>query len=48
MTGLQAYRAGGVPTTYVIGRDGKIVDGWMGYVKDDPRVTNVLEKLGLE
>lgn len=36
---------GGVPLTYVIGRDGKIVDAWYGY---NPRKTQAaLEKLGL-
>ncbi len=48
MTGLLAYGASGVPITYVIGRDGKIVEAWMGYEEDDPRVTNVLKKLGIE
>jgi peroxiredoxin len=48
MTGLTAYGTSSVPTTYVIGRDGKIVDGWIGYEEDDPRVTNALKKLGLE
>ena len=48
MTSLAAYHATGVPTNYVIGRDGKIVDGWMGYDKDDPRLTNLLKKLGIE
>ena len=48
MTGLVAYHASGVPITYVIGRDGKIVDAWMGYEKDSPRLTNLLEKLGIE
>ena len=48
MTHHQAYGTSGVPTTYVIGRDGDIVDGWMGYRKDDPRVANILEKLGIE
>jgi len=36
---------GGVPLTYVIGRDGRIVDAWYGY---DPRKTQAaLRKLGL-
>ena len=48
MTGVAAYHASGVPTTYVIGRDGKIVDAWLGYEKDNPRVTKALKKLGIE
>jgi peroxiredoxin len=48
MTGFVAYPETGVPTTYVIGRDGKIVDAWIGYEEDDPRVTRALERLGIE
>lgn len=36
---------GADPMTYVIGRDGKIVDGWFGY--DSDRTKAALEKLGL-
>ncbi len=35
-----------VPMTYVIGRDGKIVDVWYGYERD--RAPKVLKKLGLQ
>jgi peroxiredoxin len=35
-----------VPMTYVIGRDGKVVDAWYGYEKD--RAQKVLKKLGLQ
>jgi hypothetical protein len=31
--------------TYVIGRDGKIVDGWFGY--DSDRAKAAVQKLGL-
>ena len=34
-----------VPMTYVIGRDGKVVDAWYGYDKDRPQ--QALKKLGL-
>ena len=34
-----------VPMTYVIGRDGKVVDAWYGYEED--RARKVLKKLGL-
>lgn len=48
MTRVAAYHASAVPMTYVIGRDGKIVDAWIGYEKDDQRVTGVLKRLGIE
>ena len=34
-----------VPMTYVIGRDGKVVDAWYGYEED--RARKALKKLGL-
>jgi peroxiredoxin len=34
-----------VPMTYVIGRDGKVVDAWYGYEED--RAPKALKKLGL-
>jgi len=36
---------GADPMTYVIGRDGKILDAWFGY--DSRRTQAALEKLGL-
>jgi peroxiredoxin len=36
---------GADPMTYVIGRDGKIVDGWFGYDRD--RTKAAVETLGL-
>ena len=36
---------GADPMTYVIGRDGKIVDGWFGY--DSDRTKAAVRKLGL-
>jgi peroxiredoxin len=36
---------GADPMTYVIGRDGKIVDGWFGY--DSDRTEAAVKKLGL-
>ena len=36
---------GADPMTYVIGRDGKIVDGWFGY--DSDRTKAAVQKLGL-
>jgi peroxiredoxin len=35
-----------VPMTYVIGRDGKVVDAWYGYERD--RGPKVLKKLDLQ
>ncbi len=35
---------GADPMTYVIGRDGKIVDGWFGY--DSEKSKAAVEKLG--
>ncbi len=42
---LPALGRGAVPMTYIIGRDGKIVDGWFGYDRD--RSKAALGKLGL-
>jgi peroxiredoxin len=36
---------GADPMTYIIGRDGKILDAWFGY--DSRRTQAALEKLGL-
>ncbi len=36
---------GADPMTYVIGRDGKVIDGWFGYDRD--RTKAAVEKLGL-
>ena len=36
---------GADPMTYVIGRDGKIVDAWFGY--DSRKTQAVVENLGL-
>jgi peroxiredoxin len=35
-----------VPMTYVIGRDGKVVDAWYGY--EPARTQTALKKLGLQ
>ncbi len=35
---------GADPMTYIIDRDGKIVDGWFGY--DSDRTKSAVEKLG--
>jgi len=42
------YRVKGVPTNYIIDREGKIVDSWLGYEEGHKRVIEVLEKLGVK
>jgi thiol-disulfide isomerase/thioredoxin len=41
------YQVSGIPTTYVIDRDGKIVDAIVGYREDDNRLENALKKAGV-
>jgi peroxiredoxin len=36
-----------VPLSYIIDRDGKVVDAWYGYEKGHKRAITVLEKLGI-
>ncbi len=45
---LDDYRVSGVPTNYIIDREGKIVDSWLGYEEGHERVIEVLEKLGVK
>ncbi len=42
------YSVSGIPTTYVIGKDGKIVDSIVGYDDNDTRLEGVLKKAGIE
>ena len=42
------YNVTGIPTTYVIGRDGKIADAIMGYQPGDTRLEGVLRRLGVK
>ena len=42
------YPLGAWPTTYVIGRDGKVVDAWVGYDEGEPRAMAALQKAGGE
>ena len=37
-----------VPITYVIDREGKVVDAWCGYDKGDTRAIEALRETGLE
>lgn len=44
----KGYKAdGGVPVSYIIGRDGKVVDAWYGYEKGHPRALAAMKKAGL-
>jgi len=45
---INDYRLKGVPTNYIIDREGKIVDSWLGYEEGHKRVIEVLEKLGVK
>jgi len=42
------YRVKGVPTNYIIDREGKIVDSWLGYEEGHKRAIEALEKLGVK
>ncbi len=44
----QAFKVSGIPTTYVIGRDGKIADAIVGYEDGDKRLEEALKKLGVK
>jgi peroxiredoxin/outer membrane lipoprotein-sorting protein len=44
----QRYGRSAVPMSYVIGRDGKILDAWYGYDKGEPRAVAALRKAGGE
>jgi peroxiredoxin len=38
----------GVPTNYIIDREGKIVDSWLGYEEGHKQAIEALEKLGVK
>jgi hypothetical protein len=40
------YPLGAWPTSYIIDRDGKVVDAWLGYDKGEPRAIAAIEKTG--
>jgi len=44
-TAFQGYRVSGVPVSYIIDREGKVVDAWYGNYE---RALGVLEKLGIK
>ncbi len=45
---MEAYCVSGVPTTYVIDKEGKIMAAWMGFSEKDENVKGALKKLGME
>ena len=44
----QHYGRSAVPMSYVIGRDGRIVDGWYGYEEGEARTIAAMQKVGGE
>jgi thiol-disulfide isomerase/thioredoxin len=42
------YKVSGIPTTYVIDRDGKVIDAIVGYREDDDRLEKALAKAGVK
>lgn len=42
------FNVSGIPTTYIIGKDGKVADAIVGYDDNDKRVEAALKKLGVE
>jgi peroxiredoxin len=42
------YKVSGIPCTYVIGRDGKVIAGFSGYGEGDDRVEQALRKAGIK
>lgn len=42
------YQVSGIPTTYIIDKDGKVSEAVVGYDDNDTRVEQALKKLGIE
>jgi thiol-disulfide isomerase/thioredoxin len=42
------FNVSGIPTTYIIGSDGKVADSIVGYQDGDTRVEQALKKLGVD
>ena len=42
------FGVGGIPTQFVIGRDGKVAEVIVGYEKGDHRLEDALAKLGVK
>ncbi|MEW6742338.1 MAG: hypothetical protein AB1486_06235 [Planctomycetota bacterium] len=47
LAAYQQYKALAVPTTYILGCDGKVADSWIGCDRKDRRGLDVLAKLGI-
>jgi hypothetical protein len=45
---VKLYRVSGIPTQFVIGRDGKIADVLRGYGEGDTRLEQALARLGVK
>jgi len=44
----EGYKGSGVPLNYIIDREGKVVDAWLGYEEGHKRAIAALEKAGLK
>jgi peroxiredoxin len=42
----QRYNRSAVPMSYLIDRDGKVVEAWYGYDEGEPRTITALQKVG--
>jgi thiol-disulfide isomerase/thioredoxin len=42
------FNVNGIPTTYIIDKDGKVADAIVGYDENDKRVETALKKLGID
>ena len=47
-TGFLTYGAAATPVSYVIDREGKIVDAWIGYEKGHKQALDAIQKAGLK
>jgi peroxiredoxin len=47
-TGFLTYGASATPVNYILDREGKIVDAWIGYEKGHKRAIAAMEKAGLK
>ena len=45
---FEGYKGSGVPLNYILDREGKVVDAWLGYEEDHKRAIAALEKAGLK
>ena len=45
---FEVYKGSGVPLNYILDREGKVVDAWLGYEEGHKRAIAALEKAGLK